>query len=59
MIPSYDTSRVSDSLLSAAGPHLRDDQNVGIGFTNPQSKLSVNGNFAVGSGFNGVAPTNG
>ncbi|HYZ75260.1 MAG TPA: tail fiber domain-containing protein [Chthoniobacterales bacterium] len=38
--------------------HLR-AQNVGIGFSNPQSKLTVNGNFALGSGFNGIAPTNG
>jgi Chaperone of endosialidase len=32
-------------------------QNVGIGFTSPASKLSVNGNFSVG--YNLVAPTNG
>jgi len=34
-------------------------QNVGIGFSSPASKLTVNGNVAIGSGFNGVAPTNG
>jgi hypothetical protein len=34
-------------------------QNVGIGFSNSQSKLSVNGNFAVGADYNAVAPTNG
>ena len=34
-------------------------QNVGIGFSNPQSKLTVNGNLAVGADYNGVAPTNG
>jgi hypothetical protein len=34
-------------------------QNVGIGVANPQSKLTVNGNVAIGSGFNGVAPANG
>jgi hypothetical protein len=32
-------------------------QNVGIGFSNPQSQLTVNGNLAIGSGFNGAAPT--
>ena len=34
-------------------------QNVGIGFSNPASKLTVNGNFAVGAGYNAAAPTNG
>jgi hypothetical protein len=34
-------------------------QNVGIGVSNPQSKLTVNGNVAIGTGFNGVAPGNG
>jgi hypothetical protein len=34
-------------------------QNVGIGFSDPQSQLTVNGNFAIGSGFNGAAPANG
>jgi hypothetical protein len=34
-------------------------QNVGIGFSNPQSKLTVNGNLAVGADYNAVAPTNG
>lgn len=34
-------------------------QNVGIGFSSPNSKLSVNGNLAIGSGFNDAAPTNG
>jgi Chaperone of endosialidase len=35
-------------------------QNVGIGFTSPLSKLSVNGNFEVGADYNVVAaPTNG
>jgi endosialidase-like protein len=34
-------------------------QNVGIGFSNPASKLTVNGNFAVGADYNSVAPTNG
>jgi Chaperone of endosialidase len=36
-----------------------DAQNVGIGYSNPQSKLTVNGNLAVGASFNVVAPTNG
>jgi hypothetical protein len=34
-------------------------QNVGIGVTNPASKLTVNGNFAVGADYNSAAPTNG
>jgi hypothetical protein len=34
-------------------------QNVGIGFSNPASKLTVNGNFAVGADYNLAAPTNG
>jgi hypothetical protein len=34
-------------------------QNVGIGFSNPQSKLTVNGNIAVGTDYNAAAPTNG
>jgi Chaperone of endosialidase len=34
-------------------------QNVGIGFSNPQSKLTVNGNFAVGANYNVAAPANG
>jgi Chaperone of endosialidase len=44
------------ALLSAVTVHA---QNVGIGFSSPASKLAVNGNVAIGSGFNGVAPTNG
>ena len=42
--------------LSAANLH---GQNVGIGFSNPLSKLAVNGNFAVGGDYNAAAPTNG
>jgi Chaperone of endosialidase len=34
-------------------------QNVGIGFTNPKSQLTVNGNFALGTDYNLAAPTNG
>jgi len=34
-------------------------QNVGIGFSSPNSKLTVNGNFALEADYNVVAPTNG
>lgn len=34
-------------------------QNVGIGFPSPLSKLTVNGNFAVGANYNTAAPSNG
>lgn len=34
-------------------------QNVGIGFSNPASKLTVNGNLAIGADYNTAAPTNG
>jgi hypothetical protein len=34
-------------------------QNVGIGVINPASKLTVNGNFAVGADYNAAAPANG
>ncbi len=34
-------------------------QNVGIGTSNPQSKLTVNGNLAVGADYNTAAPANG
>jgi Chaperone of endosialidase len=34
-------------------------QNVGIGFSNPASKLSINGNLAVGATYNVAAPANG
>ncbi|MBV8481869.1 MAG: tail fiber domain-containing protein [Verrucomicrobia bacterium] len=34
-------------------------QNVGIGVSNPESKLTVNGNLAIGTDYNTVAPTNG
>ena len=46
----------SVTLLFASGATA---QNVGIGISNPQSKLTVNGNMAVGSGYNVTAPTNG
>jgi hypothetical protein len=42
--------------LSVANLHA---QNVGIGFSNPASKLTVNGNFAVGGDYNSAAPANG
>ena len=45
------------TLLSISGAAA---QNVGIGISNPQSKLTVNGNLAVGnSTFNVAAPVNG
>jgi Chaperone of endosialidase len=34
-------------------------QNVGIGTSSPKSKLTVNGNLAVGADYNTAAPTNG
>jgi hypothetical protein len=34
-------------------------QNVGIGFSDPNSKLAVNGNLAIGADFNVAAPANG
>lgn len=43
-------------ILGATAAHA---QNVGIGFSNPQSKLSVNGNFAIGADYNLAAPING
>jgi len=43
-------------IFGAANLH---GQNVGIGFSIPASKLTVNGNFAVGADFNAAAPTNG
>jgi hypothetical protein len=47
---------ILSTLLFAGIVHA---QNVGIGFTNPASKLSVNGNFAVGTDYNVAAPANG
>jgi len=44
------------ALFSAVNLHA---QNVGIGFSSSNSKLTVNGNFAVGADYNVVAPTNG
>jgi hypothetical protein len=44
------------ALFLAANVHA---QNVGIGVSSPQSKLTVNGNLAVGASYNVVAPTNG
>ena len=43
-------------IFGAANLH---GQNVGIGFSNPLSKLTVNGNFAVGANYNVAAPANG
>jgi Chaperone of endosialidase len=34
-------------------------QNVGLGFSNPQSQLAVNGNLAIGTDYNLPAPANG
>jgi len=44
------------SLALSASVHA---QNVGIGFSNPLSKLTVNGNLAVGANYNIAAPANG
>jgi len=44
------------ALSLAASVHA---QNVGIGYSNPQSKLTVNGNFALGADYNLAAPPNG
>jgi hypothetical protein len=44
------------ALFSTVSVHA---QNVGIGFPSPSSKLTVNGNFAVGADYNVAAPTNG
>lgn len=43
-------------LFLAASVHA---QNVGIGFSDPLSKLTINGNFAVGANYNIAAPANG
>lgn len=47
---------VLSALLLACTVHA---QNVGIGFSNPASKLTVNGNLAIGADYNTAAPTNG
>jgi len=44
------------TLLLAVNVH---GQNVGIGFSNPLAKLTVNGNLAVGADYNTAAPANG
>jgi len=44
------------ALALSASAHA---QNVGIGFSNPLSKLTVNGNLAVGANYNIAAPANG
>jgi Chaperone of endosialidase len=44
------------ALFTAGNLHA---QNVGIGSSSPQSKLTVNGNLAVGADYNTAAPTNG
>ena len=47
---------ILSALLVVGAVHA---QNVGIGVSNPQSKLTVNGNLAVGSSYNVTAPPNG
>src|ERR1700730_15412644 len=42
--------------LGAANVHA---QNVGLETSNPQSKLAVNGNLAIGADYKVAAPTNG
>jgi hypothetical protein len=48
---------VAGALAFSFGPTAVNAQNVGIGVTNPASKLTVNGNVAVG--YNAAAPSNG
>jgi hypothetical protein len=48
---------VAGALAFSFGPTAVSAQNVGIGVTNPASKLTVNGNVAVG--YNAAAPSNG
>jgi hypothetical protein len=47
---------VALAMFLAANIHA---QNVGVGFSNPQSKLTVNGNLAIGTDYNTAAPING
>lgn len=56
IIPSFVGASCLTFILGTGTLHA---QNVGIGFSNPLSKLSVNGNFAVGADYNAAAPTNG
>jgi Chaperone of endosialidase len=63
MIPNYITKVVQvgagAAILALSVATSVNAQNVGIGFSNPGSKLSVNGNLAVGTNYNVAAPTNG
>jgi hypothetical protein len=50
---------VAGALALSLGATAVNAQNVGIGVTNPASKLTVNGNLAIGAGYNAAAPANG
>jgi hypothetical protein len=50
---------VAGALALSFCPTTGNAQNVGIGVTNPASKLTVNGNLAIGADYNAAAPTNG
>jgi Chaperone of endosialidase len=55
-IRTVELGAIGLALLLAVNVH---GQNVGVGFSNPQSKLTVNGGLAVGADYNSAAPTNG
>ena len=50
---------VAGALALSFGATAVNAQNVGIGVNNPASKLTVNGNLAIGANYNSAAPSNG
>jgi Chaperone of endosialidase len=50
---------VAGALALSFGATAVNAQNVGIGVTNPASKLTVDGNLAIGADYNAAAPANG